>query len=474
MLNNNQIIKRMSIKQTAQVEIIRIISPDSFFIRPINHIANQLVYTEPFRLTPFPEYSIGNFALAPIERRKIGRCLILEKFEVEKCAKVFFVDFGSEFMVHDSCIFKIEIEQCYYPWQVIHVGLARCSPVKEQNWTEEQCRQFEELLNEFQDFEIIATDYDMDNNWDRSTIKVNLFGIPIDGDEKVSIEDIFACSCPFVAKTVLPSNYKDSNLSSEWTQIFIDSTRLNFPEDWQFEEHLNNRDEDEWEMKEIPNFPIENSSNLIGFIDCSSTISPYEMYIRPIHPKNEIISVDEWLIEDYEDFVEFSQDLDDFYKHLINQRPFSYDEIEEYLENGRVFGICSSSSRTNSSWHRIEIYGIQNESVHIKYLDIGGMTHVKLRQVHRLNSKHAKQPPFCVQVKINKIHENEDVFWSADLCQIWADLIPYDVPVQFDEIEMNNDTGNVVSSNLSVLDEDEDSLIEQFVEMSQGRVKYFS
>uniref|UniRef100_A0A8R1ELU7 Tudor domain-containing protein n=1 Tax=Caenorhabditis japonica TaxID=281687 RepID=A0A8R1ELU7_CAEJA len=87
-------IQRMPLKDTAIVEMVRIESPSSIFVRPKNHIRDRLIYREPYKLSPLTHLEPGQFALAPLEERVFGRCVILRTDKTNDECRVFFIDDG--------------------------------------------------------------------------------------------------------------------------------------------------------------------------------------------------------------------------------------------------------------------------------------------------------------------------------------------------------------------------------------------
>ena len=122
---NPHAIKRIALKDSAMVDVLRVESPSSLFVRPIDHIRDQLVYREPYPLTPMAKYDAGNYALAPIEERVFGRCIIVRNIELLEACRVFFIDEAITANVSWKCLFEIDEEQRFHPWQVMHVTLGR-------------------------------------------------------------------------------------------------------------------------------------------------------------------------------------------------------------------------------------------------------------------------------------------------------------------------------------------------------------
>uniref|UniRef100_A0A1I7TQI1 Tudor domain-containing protein n=1 Tax=Caenorhabditis tropicalis TaxID=1561998 RepID=A0A1I7TQI1_9PELO len=122
---NPNAIRRIHLKDAAMVELLRVESPSSMFVRPKDHIRDQLIVREPFKMTPITDIREGVFALAPLDDRVFGRCVIVKNRELLELCRVFFIDEAITANVSWKCLFQIAEKDLCHPWQAMHITLGR-------------------------------------------------------------------------------------------------------------------------------------------------------------------------------------------------------------------------------------------------------------------------------------------------------------------------------------------------------------
>ncbi|KAF1759612.1 hypothetical protein GCK72_016079 [Caenorhabditis remanei] len=450
---NPHAIKRIALKDSAMVDVLRVESPSSLFVRPIDHIRDQLVYREPYPLTPMAKYDAGNYALAPIEERVFGRCIIVRNIELLEACRVFFIDEAITANVSWKCLFEIDEEQRFHPWQVMHVTLGRMVSLTNE-WTLEQRQQFLDVISKFPKFQITACQVDIEDpqkETERPSLLVNLYALD-EGqsvDEKVSIEEICSVSMDDVMVSIFPINLTEDPKLAELDKeqdnleiILLEEFRRSLPHDWIHEESQDYVEEDtdwdiktchiaEWNESHLQKY-LQEDGCFWGYVTTNVNFSPWEMHITPIINQGDGANNEEWIFDQIQALKEKQLEFDDFYSMVKNQRPLEEEEIRVAFNYGRPYAMASVQhrKRDGAQWLRCEILEVMsNDVVAIRYVDQGFRGFEKLRNLHRLHVQHTVQPPFMIEIgkffKDNSLAETEKE-WSD---YFWRDIVPTDVPI---------------------------------------------
>ncbi|EGT48578.1 CBN-ERI-5 protein [Caenorhabditis brenneri] len=472
-------IRRIALKESAIVELLRVESPSSLFVRPIDHIRNQLVYKEPYSLTPITSIDVGVYALAPIEERVFGRCIIVRNIELLEACRVFFIDEAVTANVSWKCLFRIEESQMFHPWQAMHITLGRMISLTNE-WSLEQCRNFSEILSDFPKFQITPSQVDLEDDSDRPSILVNLYGLQDNQDvnQKVAIEDICSVSMQDVLVTIFPSCLTDdpklADLDKEQDDlevILLEEFRRDLPYDWMHETPPDWVDGDEnwdiekckvneWNSSFLKPYLLENGC-FWGFIKPNATVSPWKMYITPIIVEEEKnMSNEEWITEQFSQKLEMQRQFDDFYSIPQNQRPLEIDEIKFALTSGRAYAIAAVQHRkkTGRQWLRVEILDVlPNNNLEVRFIDQGIHGFQVLKSIHSIHSSHTKHPPFVIEMGqfFNDSVSDTDMEWGNEH---WRYIVPYDIPVVFGPKLDFVETGKLLFAEVRNIDEEENLL----------------
>ncbi|UMM31076.1 hypothetical protein L5515_012701 [Caenorhabditis briggsae] len=450
---NTKSIQRMPMKDSALVELLRVESPSSLFVRPISHIRDQLVYTEPYFLVPHTNFEAGNYALAPIEERVFGRCLIVRNIPLLEACRVFFIDDAVTANVSWKCLFVLKDEERFHPWQAMHISLGRLGSLTNE-WSFDQRRQFLDILSEFPKFEITPCQVDIEDDQeeiDRPSLLVNLYGIEEDKtmDEKVSIEEICGVLMPNVMVTCFPTLLTEDPRLAELDKeqdnlevILLEEFRRQLPYDWRHEDkpEYKEGDEDwdivtcklvEWDKKWLKKYLLEDGC-FWGFITTNVTVSPWDMHITPILKENEGSADEQWIFDQFDTIKRMQLVFDDFYVCPKNQRPLDEEEIRYALTQGRAYAIAAVEHRkkTGPQWLRVEILDIlPNNNLDIRFVDQGFRGFENIKNIYRIHRLHTEIPPFQIPMGLYfddvSISETE-MGWSS---HFWRDIVPFDVPI---------------------------------------------
>ncbi|CAO4375745.1 unnamed protein product [Caenorhabditis nigoni] len=450
---NTKSIQRMPMKDSALVELLRVESPSSLFVRPISHIRDQLVYTEPYFLAPHTNFEAGNYALAPIEERMFGRCLIVRNIPLLEACRVFFIDDAVTANVSWKCLFALKDEERFHPWQAMHISLGRLGSLTNE-WSFEQRRQFMDILSEFPKFEITPCQVDIEDDQeeiDRPSLLVNLYGIEEDKsiDEKVSIEEICGVSMQNVMVTCFPTLLTEDPRLAELDKeqddlevILLEEFRRQLPYDWRHEEKQEYKEGDEdwdivtcqlveWEEKLLKKYLLEDGC-FWGFITPNVTVSPWDMHITPIIKENEGAADEQWIFDQFDKIKRMQLVFDDFYVDPKNQRPLDEEEIRYALTQGRAYAIAAVEHRkkTGPQWLRVEILDfLPNNNLDLRFVDQGFRGFENIKNIYRIHRLHTEMPPFQIPMGLyfdDVSISDTEMGWSS---HFWREIVPFDVPI---------------------------------------------
>ncbi|VDD90736.1 unnamed protein product [Enterobius vermicularis] len=493
-------IHRIMPTRTMTCFVSHVTSPSCLWLKPFNHITDQLKVTDLSSLERSPLFTLHRYVLAPISEGVYARARIVAKKEFTEpgnerptsFSRVLFIDEGYCRWLGDSCLAKMDEAFSFYPYQAVATALFRISP-KSGKWASEDTSRLRSILKEYEMFEakvVIRKDPIEDY---RDLLRVELFGKT--DNEKCNricvVSDFFRQGMPYYDYDRNIYDARQQKLYESYDFIYSNMSiwEKNFPVMNDIEDDLEDGEvEDGWSRGAIGNEisvatkeylrneGYMNGGKLYVNVEGAHTQSPYEFYARFLRQKplkagkkgsegvsgvgaagrkSSIVFTEEYvvkngMIEADSLLRKLAEKLNNFYGLSSNRRLISFEKVKEALcANRSVYGVVevfSDLARFTGFWQRVEEDN-HGHYARVRYVDAGGTAIVLLSSVLELHRKFFDPPPLCFQMCINDIIPRDDDEWSARAKKVFKYYLRDDVPIALNVLDFGR--GSSVKRRIS-------------------------
>ncbi|VDM97297.1 unnamed protein product [Thelazia callipaeda] len=478
--DGNYKIHRIYLTRTATCIVSHVLSPSCIWVKPLNHITNQLQIRDLNTLTPATLLTKDRYVMAPVEEGVYGRARIREFDKECKMARVLFIDEGTSVWMSIACLAKMGEWFAYHPWQAIPVALFKVRPLEplvptgfKEKWSIADTMALRSILKRFQFVRVEAILSTIFSNDYRDFVKVNMFGLESERDKLgASITEMFVRARfghvhfdRLLFDAITQNIYKciiDKESPPE--KGILPAWQLRFPEkivvfgDLQLMKWEEVREND-MKVQEINlAWLIEHNYSYKGefvmSIEGGETISPYEFYGHPLKftrnekksekyvgqsTDNSIAEAETAMIDLNEELMIFESKLSIFYSHEKNRKRLTPARVFECLKNCvHVYGIAEGQNINipfNECWQRVEVLGIKEAYysgsyyTRVRFLDRGGTAVRLLCNVIQIHPMHCVLPPLSVQMCLFGLKPAKNPDWSEEAKKFFIDELREDVPI---------------------------------------------